>query len=529
MLLRQPDFLTLFTDAADEKSSDAKAWCELKDDVLKVYVASQSTGVKHVRLEWRFTSAERRRDAVKVLGDCWERGYGDLQWAPICPQTRYPWTVCVSNGSDGDKNTAGRFTECFGVKARPGAMVTWQYEQGGVTLNLDTRSGGVGVVLGGRTLTAAEVKFGEYKNMSAFAAVKAYYKTLCDDAIFPSETVYGSNNWYYAYGKSDRKQIIRDAALIAELCPDYTPRPFMVIDAGWTAPGCIGEEKPVPDKYYGDMKTLAQEIASYNVKPGIWVRYLADEAKMLKEIPDEWRLSRDKRALDPSHPGVLEFIKEATRIITYDWGYKLIKHDFSNVDVFGLWGFQAESFMPDGGIVREEGWKLFRSDLTTAEVFENMYKTIYEAALPGTVIIGCNVAGFLSAGYCHINRTGDDTSGIEWERTRRMGVNTVAFRNMYDGTFYKADCDCVGVKGLIPWNLNKKWAQLISYSGTPLFFSTDPDVPSENEKQFISECLKRGSEDTHTAVPLDWMETTCPEKWLLDGEEVTFDWSERAE
>ena len=28
--------------------------------------------------------------------------------------------------------------------------------------------------------------------------------------------------------------------------------------------------------------------------------------------------------------------------------------------------------------------------------------------------------------------------------------------------------------------------------------------------------------------PLDWMETTCPELWLIDGEEVRYNWYEDA-
>ena len=37
------------------------------------------------------------------------------------------------------------------------------------------------------------------------------------------------------------------------------------------------------------------------------------------------------------------------------------------------------------------------------------------------------------------NRTGDDTSGRIWERTRRMGVNTLAFRLPQHNAFYHID------------------------------------------------------------------------------------------
>ena len=55
------------------------------------------------------------------------------------------------------------------------------------------------------------------------------------------------------------------------------------------------------------------------------------------------------------------------------------------------------------------------------------------------LIIGCNTISHLSAGIVHIYRTGDDTSGKEWDRTRKMGVNTLAFRLAQNEAFYMCD------------------------------------------------------------------------------------------
>jgi len=521
MKLRNPDKITIIapdTEACAAVLGDAAVRTELSSDTLRLYLKADATPVKFIKLFWRFASNEIRRDGVKVWGDDWERGYGSMEWGPIDPFKRLKWACAVSNGSDANKDVSNRYTECFGIKVRPGAIVTWQYEQRGITLNADVRNGGSGVILGGRELLVCEIKFGEYRCMSAFQALKRFYKTLCDDPIFPSEPVYGSNNWYYAYGVSNRAQIIKDARLIAELTQGYTPRPYMVIDAGWNKDNMsgpwLGEN---PD--YGDMKTLAQEIAALDVKPGIWIRYLCDEAGQWTDVPAEQRLSRNPKYLDPSHPRVLKLIAEDTARMSKQWGYKLIKHDFSNFDVFGGWGFERTYTITD------DGWSFYDKSKTSAEIMVNMYKTIYEAAAPDTIIIGCNVAGFLTAGYAHINRAGDDTSGFDWVRTRRMGVNTVAFRNMHDGAFYKADCDCVGIMGKITWQLNRSWAELIACSGTPLFFSTDPDVVTDEEKRDVSAFLKQGTVQTDTAVPLDWMETSCPENWLINGKPVSYNWS----
>ena len=64
---------------------------------------------------------------------------------------------------------------------------------------------------------------------------------------------------------------------------------------------------------------------------------------------------------------------------------------------------------------------------TTAEVIDDLYRTI-RAAAAESVVIGCNTVSHLSAGRFEICRIGDDTSGTEWPRTRRMGVNSLAFR-----------------------------------------------------------------------------------------------------
>lgn len=77
----------------------------------------------------------------------------------------------------------------------------------------------------------------------------------------------------------------------------------------------------------------------------------------------------------------------------------------------------------------ERGWHFYNQGLTSAEAVKLLYGAIYDAAEEsGAVLIGCNTIGHLGAGLMHVSRTGDDTSGFTWERTRRMGINSPAFR-----------------------------------------------------------------------------------------------------
>lgn len=126
----------------------------------------------------------------------------------------------------------------------------------------------------------------------------------------------------------------------------------------------------------------------------------------------------------------------------------------------------------------------------------------------------------------HLNRTGDDTSGFLWERTRKLGVNTLAFSLAQHGSFFAIDADCVGVTGEIPWELNRQWLHLLAESGTPLFTSIRPGVLTPEQEEEVRQAYARASQASpaDTALPLDWQNNTCPENWLLSHRRETFNW-----
>jgi len=531
MKLRFSDSLEIITE--NSSASFAAAYGQL-DDVrasqtfgrhgLKVELTADQTPVKYVRLRWNFTAGEKRNEPVRILGDAWERGYGDLEWRGIVTERNMPWVCAVSNGSDSNPDVSGRFTECFGVMVRPAGFCMWRYDAHGLTLDIDVRNGGSGVILGGRTLDVCEILFGEYRDMSAFAALRDYYRTLCTDPIFPAHPVYGSNNWYYAYGNTSQDEILSDTDFVVARCGQQENIPYMVIDDGWQPNECDGPWH-IGNERFPDMKALANQMKAKGVRPGIWVRYLHDEVRYLNDpkgefsgISEEMRLNRDPFYLDPTHPKVQELIARDTKRIVEDWGYMLIKHDFSTFDLFGSWGSTTKGFLA------QDGWHFYDRSKTSAEITVDFYRLIKEAA-GDCIILGCNVIGHLAAGLVEMNRTGDDTSGREWERTRKMGVNTLAFRMLHHKAFYDVDADCVGVMGLIPWSLNGEWLRALSVSGTPLFVSYNPKLP-DDETAFadLAAAFTRSAVQSDELTPLDWMENTCPEKWLLNGKEIEFNW-----
>ena len=119
----------------------------------------------------------------------------------------------------------------------------------------------------------------------------------------------------------------------------------------------------------------------------------------------------------------------------------------------------------------------------------------------------------LSAGYFELQRTGDDTSGVEWERTKKMGINTLAFRMPQHYKFYSCDADCVGLTKQVPWEKNAAWMDVVAKSGTPLFVSIAEDAYGAAQKEALIAAFAKSSVNTTVSVPVDWEETRTPGTW----------------
>lgn len=505
--VNKPDFIELTTETKtvtakwendDYNLDDINVKLNQDNEHLAIFLTAQTSKVKWIKLRWNNLSWDKN---VRFLGDAWERGYGDMEWKGMNPNRFMPWYFCAKSEAK---------SVCYGVKVRPSAMCFWQVDSLGMTLFLDVRCGGSGVNLKGRVIKLADVIACEMRDCTSFEAMQEFCGQMCEDPILPKYPVYGSNNWYYAYGKSSESEILADCDYILNLTKDIENKPYMVIDDCWQEHHRLNEYNGGPwtkgNEKFPDMKALADKLVQKGVRPGIWVRLLLNEDENIK---NEWRLSHNN-CIDPTNPEALNYIKEDIKRIC-NWGYTLIKHDFSTFDLFGKWGFQMSP------LVTDDGWHFYDDSLTSAEVVKLLYKAILDASVEAsngeTLILGCNTIGHLGAGYMHINRTGDDTSGVIWERTRFMGVNTLAFRLPQHGKFYEIDADCVGIDGGISWSMNKQWADVLAQSGTPLFISVRPNILDETEKQELHEILKVASKQEHHVIPVDWEETTCPEHW----------------
>ncbi|HVV55322.1 MAG TPA: hypothetical protein VHC47_08360, partial [Mucilaginibacter sp.] len=274
-----------------------------------------------------------------------------------------------------------------------------------------------------------------------------------------------------------------------------------------------------PNDKFGDMSVMAGDIKKLGMRPGLWTRPLCakhDDPKslLLPSIPG--RSDPKEPILDPTIVENIERVKHNISLYR-QWGFELVKHDYTTYDITGKWGFQMKD------AITSPGWSFYDKSRTTAEVINDLYRAIREAA-GDMYLIGCNTMSHLSAGVFELNRIGDDTSGKEWSRTKKMGVNTMGFRIVQHNAFYAVDGDCVGLTTDIPWAKNKQWMQLLAQSGAPLFVSPDPKAVGAEQKAFIKQCFTHAASVQPTGEPLDWMQNRWPAKWKLDKQKVDFDW-----
>lgn len=521
-ILRAPDFVAAHTDDARHAlqrtadvwgHSDIAVRTPIANGVLSIELAAPQTSVQWVQVRWN----AKLPDGLRFLGDHWERSYADMEWRGLVPERVMPWYFLAHDGAQSDGRTHG-----YGVKTGASSIAFWRADDRGISLFLDVRNGGSGVHLGERVLVAAQVISRQgHDGESPFQAAQEFCRALCDKPLMPSQPVYGGNDWYYAYSNNSHATIVRDSANVASWAPDGDNRPFMVIDDGWQI--CNRPSNGGPwhegNRNFPNLPGLAAEMKSLGVRPGIWMRPLLTSER----VPQGWRFPTGRpcedsgdQPLDPSVPEVLEHVRSDIARLA-GWGYDLIKHDFSTFDIFGQWGVNMRTQMTNNG------WHFADRSKTSAEIVLDLYRAIREAA-GDTLIIGCNTIGHLAAGLVELQRTGDDTSGRNWERTRRYGINTLAFRMAQHGTFFAVDADCVGLTNQVPWHFNKQWLDLLARSGTPLFVSASPDAVGNEQRAALQEAFAFAAQDQPIGEPLDWMNSVCPSRWKLRGGTVEFDW-----
>ena len=465
--------------------------------------------ISTVTLKWSVDTPA----STKVLGDAWERTYGDAYWRPIGVRRAMPWYfLSVTEGA----------CEGWGVETQPNALACWRAATNCVELVLDVRAGGQPVELNGRTLDAVRIVRAKGRaGEDTWDFGHRFCRMMCPSPRLPKEPVYGYNDWYCAYGKNTATNFLTDAAAVVALCEGLKTRLFVVMDDGWQErdPQVVYEPGRSPwdrssDRFGMPMADFATRVSALGAKPGLWYRPL----RAWKGTDEGERQRSHEDYFDPTVPSVRARILAEVRRFR-DWGFKLVKIDYLTFDICNVWPRD----------LKDEQFPLIRDDRawhdrsrTTAEVMKDLYQAMREGAGDDVVIIGCNALNHLSAGLFEVQRTGDDTSGREWKWTCENGVNTLAMRGIQDRTFFAADADCAGLAapGAVPWRLNRQWIELLSRSGTPLFVSWSRSLMDDDVRKTLREAFVRASGAQPTAKAGDWMDSPTPVRWSVGA----FDW-----
>lgn len=259
----------------------------------------------------------------------------------------------------------------------------------------------------------------------------------------------GYTSWYRHYDDIGEAKLECDLASAAKTLADFDcdglARVFQ-IDDGYAKVGdwAHADEKRFPR----GMGALADSIAAAGLLPGLWVApFVCEKDSHLFAAHPDW-LARDETgalvrtgchwsggfALDTLNPSVRAYIRDILRMMTQEWGFRLIKADF----------LYAACLVPHGGLNRgqlmADAIDLLREELDAAR------------------LLCCGVplgSVFGKTDYCRI---GCDV-GLDWDgpfymrrahrervSTKRSMADTIA-RAPLDGRAFGCDPDVFFLRG----------------------------------------------------------------------------------
>lgn len=516
-VLRAPDNAFGATEASpfrfeEPKStaSDVKYEYKVGENSATVTVFPSGSPVKYLKLRFRHDM----RGIDRVYGDQWERS-GDgayLEWRSVMPNRLLPWFCYVM---------AGDKMACYGVKTGADAFASWQVDNFGITLFLNLTSGNSGTDLKEPLVACEVVELFGNEGESPYRVAKRFASLMCDNPKLPKEPVFGVNNWYWAYGKISRESVRKETDYLLQMCDGAKHRPYMIIDDGWQMNrtydvGAYIGGPWIPNERFGSMEETVAEIHAKGAKAGIWFRPLLT----LGDLPEEAKLvpfSAGGVILDPTHPYTLERIERDAATIR-SWGFELIKHDFTTIDMFGVAPLTSEKHAHS---MFASNRNFYDKSITSATAVKRMYEAIARGA-GGADVIACNAIGHLTAGIHSIYRTGNDTSGRSYEWTRHA-LNTM-MRLPLNDTFYRADPDCAAFTERVDTEINLDFLEMCALTGVTTLASVTPDMLNDKEMARINEIYLTADADKSRYDIVDFEKTAVPDRLASPDGERMFNW-----
>ncbi|MBR6502920.1 MAG: hypothetical protein IKT42_05700 [Clostridia bacterium] len=517
-IIRIPDDIKVYTETSpfrfeepgEENDTRADVKCVVENDLLNVYLNTNGDAVKYVRMRWNGDIS----DVQTLLGDASARILSDdVLWRSFLPHHKMVWYFHTNDG------------EClhsYGVKTGCNCMVYWYADPYGITVLLDTRNGSGGVVCD-ELLCAQIVSRKGVAGEDMYKAAHAFCKMMCDKPKLPSTPIYGYNDFYWSYSAAEEKVVLDGAKTLGELTRGFKHRPFMMIDDGWQIAHVRGKYNGGPwhltSDNFGSMSETADKVHNFGCSAGIWVRPLLT----LQHVPEEATFKSPYQSngitLDPSHEYSRQKIYDDIKMIS-GWGYDMIKHDFTFLDMFGMTRIDMY------GLLMTDNWPqhFYDRSKTNAQIVKELYQTIQDAA-GDTLVMGCNTPNHLVAGIHAIQRSGGDTSGRHFEISRRYGLHSM-MRLPQNNAFFKTDPDCAVFTEKVSKELGFNYLEMAAITGSATFASVKPGILDVAEQSRLQEIFAIADtiEYPDYATITDWTRTAAPSKFEYKGEKYDYNW-----
>ena len=338
---------------------------------------------------------------------------------------------------------------------------------------------------------------------------------------------YSSEDYVGALSESD---IRKNLEALRALQPGLPLQVFQ-IDDGFESQ--IGDWFTFNPSFPNGVAPLAAEIASAGFTPGLWLApFIAHPASKTARDHPEWllrgRLGRPVNAgylwnsfataLDLTHPGALDYARQAVHTAVHGWGYPYLKLDF--LYAAALPGRPLDP------------------SLTRAQILRRGLEALREAAGPEATLLGCGCPLGPAIGLVEAMRIGADTArrwlphfpglqrfvrGEPNLPAARSALHNALTRLPLHGRWWTNDPDCLLLNPGKHLNLDevRLSASLIALTGGSLILSDDLAALPASLVEIAAVLLPVIG---RRARVLDWFDRSDPQRLRLDLENESGAW-----
>ncbi|WP_435334986.1 alpha-galactosidase [Haloarchaeobius sp. TZWWS8] len=252
-------------------------------------------------------------------------------------------------------------------------------------------------------------------------------------ARVPDEVPTGWCSWYHYFTGVTADDVRENVAALDDW---DVPLSLVQLDDGYQT--AFGDWLTLADGFE-DLSGVVEDVRASGYRPGLWLApfYVEADSDVAREHPD-WLITRDGEpvdagdrhgamyALDTTHPGVEDWLRETFATIVDDWGFDYLKLDF----------LYAAALAGDR-----------YADVTRAEAYRRGMETIREAVGDETFLLGCGAPQGPSVGLVDAMRVGPDTAP-HWEASpasqpaHENAIRNVLNRQWTHRTWWLNDPDC---------------------------------------------------------------------------------------